>query len=58
MIEHKEELDHREIGRYFSATRALPVRHYVPNSEVELRYPDDESFTQMNIDETFVDCNE
>ena len=41
MIAHEKELDHRKIGRYFSATGALPVRHYVPNSEIELRYPDD-----------------
>ena len=45
LVLHQDELDHAEIGHYFSTTNSFPTRHYVPNDELQLRYPDDASFT-------------
>lgn len=44
MVYHEEELDHPEIGRYFSSTSRHPARHYIPNDELDVCYPEDRQF--------------
>ena len=51
LIQQEEEVHHSQIGRYFSATSCKPFRHYIPNTELSRRYPDDQAHAQAMIEE-------